>query len=342
MLTLALENYPSVSVSDCELKREGRSYTVDTLEYFRKLYPEDELYFVMGTDMLKTLPHWYRADRIMQLAVLLGISRGENDDQLVKEYAEDIERLGGKCLLINCKPYPVSSTEIRDGILSDRAKSALPEKVYDYILEHRLYQNMETYPLTDEQIDEYKSYIKSNLSEKRCHHSLCVAKEAVLLARKFGCDENKALVCGLLHDVCKELPYDEQLKLAQRSGYEISDAEMSGPKTYHGIAAVTLLKEKFGILDPDMLNAVRYHTVARGSMSLLEKIVYMADLISEERTYPDVERVRNVTRSDIDLGMYEAMSYSIQNSLNMKRMIPHSTLDAYNEYVVYYHYLDEK
>lgn len=342
MLALAFEDIPNVTVSDCELTRDGRSYTVDTLEYFSKLYPNDELYFVMGTDMLKTLPNWHRADRIMQLATLLGVSRDDNDDLIISDYAENIRRSGGRCEIVKCMPYPISSTEIRENISSDIAKNALPEKVYKYICEHRLYQKQDAYPLTDEQIAEYKNYITEHLSQKRCHHSMCVAKEAVNLAQIFGCDKNKALVCGLLHDVCKEIPYDEQLMLAKRSGYEISEAELSGPKTYHGIAAVTLIKEKFGISDEDILNAIRYHTVARGNMSLLEKIVYMADLISEERSYPDVERVRAVTRADIDLGMYEAMSFSIKNSLDLKRMIPHSTLEAYNEYVVYYQYTGAK
>lgn len=342
MLTLAFENIPNVTVSDCELTRKGRSYTVDTLEYFSELYPNDDLYFVMGTDMLQTLPNWHRSDRIMQLATLLGVSRDNNDEKLIAEYCEAIKRAGGRCELIKCQPYPISSTEIRENISADIAKNALPEKVYKYICEHRLYQKQDAYPLTEEQLAEYEAYIKAHLSEKRYHHSLCVAKEAVYLARRFACDENKALVAGLLHDVCKEISYDEQLELARRSGYEISEAELSGPKTYHGIAAVTLVKERFGIVDQDILNAIRFHTVARGNMSLLEKIIYMADLTSEERSYPDVERVRNINRSDIDLGMYEAMSFSINNSLNMKRMIPHSTLDAYNEYVIYYQYTGAK
>lgn len=195
--------------------------------------------------------------------------------------------------------------------------------------------NFEVYTMLDPNlITEYKTYLESNLSAKRYHHSLCVADEALKLAKAYGADEDKAYICGLLHDICKEISTDEQLDLMSRSEFEISETELRAPKTYHGIAAAVFVKEHYGITDRDMLLAIRYHTVARAGMSLLEKIIYMADLVSADRTYKDVALIREITYADLNRGMYEAMRFSLEDSISRVRTIPQSTLDAYNEYTL--------
>ncbi len=181
---------------------------------------------------------------------------------------------------------------------------------------------------------EYKTYLEKTLSQKRYEHSLYVADEALKLARRFGADEEKCYLSGLLHDICKEISYDEQRELMSRSQFEISPTERIAPKTYHGIAAAVFIKEKFGIFDEEILSAIRYHTVAKGKMSLVEKILYMADLISFDRVYDDVDYIRACTYEDIDRGMYEAMKFSVNYSVEHKRTIPQSTLEAYNEYTL--------
>ncbi len=342
MCRLAVEGINGVSVSDYEINKQGRSYTVDTLEYFKAQDPNDQLYFVMGTDMLKTLLSWYNSSRILELATILGISRDDDDADQVAKYTKDICDAGGRCLTLKCTPIEVSSTEIRNGIDKEEVKALLPKKVYDYIKAHNLYADGDQASINEALAGEYKAYLKEQLSQKRYDHSICVADEAVKLAKRFGGDVSKAYYCGLLHDCCKELSYDEQRDIMLRWNKEISSVELNAPKTFHAIAGAVVAKENFGITDDDMLAAMRYHTVARGGMSLLEKIIYMADLISADRTYKDVERIREVTYSDLDMGMYEAMKFSLEDSTSKIRTIPHSTLDAYNEYTIYANYKDKK
>ncbi len=342
MCRLAVDDIANVTVSDYEMQKEGRSYTVHTLEHFKELYPDDELYFVMGTDMLKTLPSWYNSDRIMELATILGISRDDDDADLVSEYAGKISSYGGRCVILSCTPVEVSSTQIREGIDTDEVRALLPAKVYEYIKAHDLYTDGDEQGINEALAAEYKSYLKTQLSDKRYNHSICVADEAVKLAKRFGADITKAYYCGLLHDVCKELSYDDQREIMLRWQGEISSVELNAPKTYHAIAGAVVANERFNITDEEMLNAIRYHTVARGSMTLLEKILYMADLISADRKYEDVERIREVTYSDLDMGMYEAMKFSLEDSVGLVRTIPHSTLDAYNEYTIYANYVTGK
>ncbi len=142
MLNLALCDFGNVTVSDYEMLNEGKSYTVLTLEHLHSLYPNDELYFVMGSDMLFSFLKWFRPERIMELATLVGICRSESSRQRDKESADKIIAAGGKCILINCPAVEVSSTEVRERIKSGEAVSdVLPQKVADYIKERGLYIN---------------------------------------------------------------------------------------------------------------------------------------------------------------------------------------------------------
>ena len=154
-----------------------------------------------------------------------------------------------------------------------------------------------------------------------------------MLAYLNGYDIDKAYFAGLMHDCCKELPRESQLELVKRSRFEVTDVELEAPKTHHGIAAEVYLRENFGVKDDEILSAVRYHTVGRGGMGMLDKIVYMADLISAERDYSDVSVIRADTRRDIDEGLSEALKFSIRDSVSKARAIPHLTFEAYNDAV---------
>ncbi len=330
MCRIAASIYENVSVSDFEIKSEGKSYTVTTMEHLKSIYPDDELYFVMGSDMLLTFLSWYKPDRIMELCTLVCVCRSESDRKSAEESAERIREAGGRCILIDCEAVEASSTEVRaDLIAYNSSFGRIPDAVESYILENKLYNFDKT------KYNSYREYLERNLSEKRFNHSLNVADEALKLAVLYNCDREKAYFAGLVHDICKEIPIEEQYALTMRSPLDVTDVELHAPKTYHGIAGSVFLEEHFGVTDPDILSAVRYHTVAKGGMNLLEKIIYMADLISKERKYPDVEYYRDCTHKDLDLGLYEAMKFSIEDSISKTRTIPTLTLDAYNEYTLY-------
>ncbi|MCD7890050.1 MAG: nicotinate-nucleotide adenylyltransferase [Oscillospiraceae bacterium] len=330
MCRLVASQYPSVEVSDFEIKSEGKSYTVNTMEHLHSIYPDDELYFVMGSDMLNTFLTWVKPDRIMELCTLVCVCRSESDRKQSEAKAEEIRTCGGRCNLIDCEAVEASSTEIRaDLIAYNTSFGRIPESVEHYILENGLYNFDKT------KYNSYREYLEGILSEKRFNHSLNVADEALKLAVLNDCDREKAYFAGLVHDICKEIPIEEQYELVLRCPLNVTEVELHAPKTYHGIAGSVFLKEHFGITDPDILSAVRYHTVAKGGMNLLEKIIYMADLISKERHYQDVEYYRDVTHKDLDLGLYEAMKFSIEDSISKTRTIPTLTLDAYNEYTLY-------
>ncbi len=182
-------------------------------------------------------------------------------------------------------------------------------------------------------IGQYKDYLKNNLSKKRYTHSVNVAASAVKLARQYGADEDKAYVAGLLHDVCKEIPAEEQLALVNKSDLNVSVYEKQTVALFHAIAGSVFVEEHFGIHDPEIINAIRYHTVACGNMSKLSQVIYLADLISEDRDYKDVKKMRKYAEQSLEKAMLEALKFSIADSVGKENTIPLSTLECYNDFV---------
>lgn len=189
------------------------------------------------------------------------------------------------------------------------------------------------------ELNKYKDYLKANLSKKRYTHSLNVASMSRELAELYGEDKEKAYFAGLIHDIAKELPKDKQFELAARCELDVTEIELKSTPLLHAIAGAQLLIEKFGMrieTDREVLDAVRYHTVGAAGMTKLAKIVYLADLTSEDRDYKDVKKYRKYAHTSLEKGMYEALRYSIADSACKGNTIPLSTLEAYNEIVLNY------
>lgn len=172
------------------------------------------------------------------------------------------------------------------------------------------------------------------LSKKRYQHSLNVAEEARKLAEQYEYpDPDKAYLTGLLHDICKEIPKEEQLAMVKASALDVTDVELVTPPLYHAIAGSWYSEQVLHIADKDMLNAIRYHTVGRAGMSRLEEIIYLADLVSADRDYKDVNKMRKTAYQSIDKAMLEALKFSITDVVGKGSMIPKHTIEAYNQYI---------
>ncbi len=181
-------------------------------------------------------------------------------------------------------------------------------------------------------VEEIKTLLKKRLSKKRFNHSLGVADAAYRLAEQCGEDTERAYLAGLLHDICKEDDQEEQLALALKGNMDLSGAELSSKALWHGPAGAYYIKTELGITDREILYAVRYHTIGRPGMSKLEEIVYLADLISEDRDYKDVDKLRKLAFTDFSKAMYEAICYSVMTAVKKQNYIPEGTLELYNQY----------
>lgn len=192
--------------------------------------------------------------------------------------------------------------------------------------------------VSDCRIDEYYSkkehyidIIKSRLLEKRFIHSLNVAKEAVRLAKRYGENEKKAELAGLLHDVMKNTDPKEQLAYMLDKKLALTELELSSEKLWHAMSGACFIKYDLKIDDCDITNSVRYHTTARADMSLLEKIIYLADFTSEERDYNGVENMRRAVDISLELALTEALKFSIADLAERELAIHPDTLAAFNE-----------
>ncbi len=178
---------------------------------------------------------------------------------------------------------------------------------------------------------EFVEEIKKKLSEYRFYHSLNVADEAKRLALKYGADAEKAFTAGLVHDIMKDTPKPEQLKMFEKYGVKLTPVETVSPKIWHAVCGELFLRNEMNVTDGEILRAVRYHTTARADMSLLEKVLYVADYTSIERDYDDVDVMREKADRDLDEAILYGLQYTIDEMVKEGRPVHPDSLDAYNE-----------
>ncbi|MGN1320182.1 MAG: bis(5'-nucleosyl)-tetraphosphatase (symmetrical) YqeK [Acutalibacteraceae bacterium] len=178
---------------------------------------------------------------------------------------------------------------------------------------------------------EYKAILEKRLNPKRYHHSLCVADEALRLAKKYGCDTKKAYLAGLLHDITKNATQEEHLHIFDKFDIMLDSVEKNAEKLWHAISGAAYIEYELGITDKDIITAVRYHTTAREGMSLLEKILYLADYTSADRDYDDVDIMRQKVEISIDAAMDYALTYTINDLVERRKLLHLDTVKAYNE-----------
>lgn len=176
----------------------------------------------------------------------------------------------------------------------------------------------------------YQQQIKDRLSEKRYLHSLNVAQSAVLLARQYGADEKKAYTAGLVHDILKDDPKEKLLGYIKENMPNADPVLLSQSALWHSVAGAIYLEKSLRVDDPDIIAAVRYHTSGRENMTLLEKVVFVADFISADRTYPGVEEMRELARQSLDKTIEEGLNFTIRELCDRRQPIYIDTIQAYN------------
>lgn len=179
-----------------------------------------------------------------------------------------------------------------------------------------------------------KAILQKRLNEKRYYHSLCVADEAKRLAEKYGGDSEKSYLAGLLHDITKNAPDEEHLQIFKEFGIILSDVEQNAKKLWHAMSGALYVKNILEINDPEIIDAIRYHTTAKADMSLPAKILYLADFTSKDRDYEDVDVIREYVDESLEKAFVYALEYSIVDLVNQGRAIHPDTVQAYNQAVL--------
>ena len=284
MLKLAFSGIDGVEISAYELEKGGVSYTYETILYFKSVYPNATLYYLMGSDMLENFPTWKNPKIICDNANLVLTSRlgtGFNDNKLIKT----INTLYGvNVIKVSYVGSDVSSTMVRTFFkLGLSLDNLVVEKVGNYITKNNLYPPS----------DEY-NYVKNALTEKRRKHTAMVIITALKLCKMVGVDKKTAELSALLHDVAKYKTPEDFI------GFTV-DNDVP-PSVMHQFLGAYIVENVLKIKDIEVINAVKYHTTGRPNMSATEKLIFIADLIEPTRTFPGVEKLRQAVFNDFESG----------------------------------------
>ncbi len=299
MCRLALAHLDKAEVSDYEIAKGGMSYTYLTCKHFKESYPDAEIFWIVGTDMLRDFPTWKNPQEILSYVTLAVCGRNESGEWIEKEQEEFFRLFGKRFAYLSYNGRDVSSTKVR--ILAGAGmplSGALPLSVEEYIRENGLYK----IPFADKALDLE--------SPQRRAHSLRVAELAAKRAVKLQIPEKQAIEAALLHDCGKNLPMDSPYL----EGFVLPTEWGEVPQeVVHQFAGAFILEKHFGITDEEILNAVRYHTSGRPNMGRLEKLIFLADMLEPRRDYDCVEMLRELFWKDIDecleRALFEALKF---------------------------------
>ena len=318
-----------VRTLDLELKREGRSYTAETLRQLHQQYPEDELWLLMGTDMFLTLQAWREPGEILSLAGIAAFGRTEEDtEELFSVQRDYLYRtyLQARIFTLTIPGVvDVSSTELRTMLARGEGGNLLPPAVYGYILREGLYDtraDLKHLPLRT-----LRPVALSYLKHKRIPHVLGTEQEAIRLAERYGADVEKARVAALLHDCTKRLDMEEQLALCRQYGTRLDALEQQALKLLHAKTGAAIARDVFGV-DDEIYRAIWWHTTGHAGMTLLEKIMYLADYIEPSRDFPGVDKLRAVCYKDLDEGLLMGLEMTIEEMTSMGNPVHHATIEA--------------
>jgi len=329
ILQLAAEDLPFAEVEDLELRREGASYTVDTLRVLKQRYPEDDLFLCMGTDMFETFAEWYCPDEICTMATIVMAHRVERDEGKLDELTASFRaRFGCEPILIPNDFLEISSSTVRRLLIVGGAEEFLQPQVLHYICERGLFgvgRNRKNLPY-----DELRKESLALHMEKRVPHVIGCSETAVALAKTHGANVEDAARAGILHDITKALGGREQLRLCEIYGMITDDFERQYTKLLHAPTAAAVAKYVFGENDA-VCEAIRWHTSGRAGMSTLEKIIYVADYMEPNRDFPGVEELRRLAFTDLDAAMCMGLELTMEHLKRQGQPMGKASLDAWED-----------
>ena len=330
MLKLALENESDFEVNEYEINKSEKSYTSETVRYFKEKNPYAEIYLIIGSDEFIEIETWHDMINLLENCILIVALRPDFDNKnFLLDYLRRIKRkYSSNVFLFEVNAQNISSELIRNRILLNKNIDFLvPKKVCEYIKQKDLYRHS-----LKINTDAIKKFLIKTLSPRRFIHSVCVANIAVDLAKRYNGDIFKAYVGGLLHDCAKEIPNNEKIRMCDYYGIEIDKILMMQPDLLHQFLGASLAYSVFYIRDVDILNAVRYHTTGRQNMSLLEKIIYLADYTEPNRIHENVKYIRKLVYEDLDRALAYCLKITLDENKKRNRMIYSLSNEAFEFY----------
>lgn len=332
MVNRAIKPYPQLQVCDIEIHKTTPCYSWETLKALHRQYGDAvQFFFLMGEDSLDNFAHWRKPETICKYADVLVARRPGSTDQCFSEkLAAYANKYGNRFLEIKQNEADVSSTDLRQKIYDGKDVShLLPESVRDYIAEYHLYQKR--YSLKD--ISTIKKVLKKNLNSDRYSHTIGVMHTAANLAFRYEYPYENAMVAGLLHDCAKCLTDEERVRICKKHDIPMTEVEKRHPHLLHGKVGAFLAEEIYGVTDASIRHAIAIHTTGCAAMSLLDKIIFVADYIEPKRNKaPRLDVIRKMAYIDLE----QCVLMILEDMLGYLSLHPDSMDDTTRETFEYY------
>ncbi len=326
MLRIGAAGIPCAQADDLELRRQGPSYTYLTILELRQRYPDARLIFIMGTDMFLSFDTWKNPDMITANAALAVLYRGEKGEKAaIDAQKAKMEERGVEVHLVENEVTAISSTQLRRMIAFRCGDPFLPEGVGTYITANGLYDS--TADFKNLPMEELESVVVRLLNPNRVAHVLGCRDTAVDLAKRWGADGNDAARAGILHDITKALDGPLQLTLCAEYGTILDTFSQKYPKTLHALTGALVAERIFGE-NKAVVEAIRHHTTGKANMSLLEKIIYIADYMEPNRTLPYVEELRRLAYTDLDAAVKMGLEKTLEHLARLGDEVSPATQEA--------------
>ena len=311
MLRIAAADCQKAEVSDIELNRGGVSYTFQTVSELKERYPDAELILLMGSDMFLCFDQWKQPDDILKNVELGVFYRGSKGEKTaVAENKAKLEQRGAKICLVENDIVDISSTQLRRMLAFHCARPFLSPGVAAYIREHGLYDvnaQWKNLPMA-----ELEQVVIRLLNPNRVAHVLGCRDTAVALAKRWGADVTDAARAGILHDITKALDGPLQLTVCAEYGKILGEFSRKYPRTLHALTGSMVAERIFGENEA-VVSAIRSHTTGKADMNLLETIIYVADYMEPNRSFPGVEELRELAFSNLTAALKLGLEMTLEH-----------------------------
>jgi len=311
-------------VSNIEVTNLEPSFTIETVSVIGRIYPDAELFLLLGTDIYLTLETWKDYVALLGIVTLAVFSRGNDDVQRIRDYASLIEeRYGATTKMVMNTVVPISSSGLRDMLPKRGGLGYINDTNYSYIIKNGLYGARADWNWLRE-----RAY--SMLSPSRIQHVTATETAALSLARRWGVDLDDAREASILHDITKKFGLEAHMRVFEDYGFAVGALRLSEEKLLHAKTGALLAKAVFGVSD-EVENAIKWHTTGRAGMSTLEKVLYLADYIEATRDFPGVEELRRAAYESLGDAMAMGLEMTIADVTARGIHPDQATIDALND-----------
>lgn len=305
----------NIVFDDFEFKKQRKVYTFETVKYIKQKYPKAEIFILVGTDCALTLHAWKNAEYNFKNATfVVGLRQGFK-----------MPKAQYKAIILKDILPKISSTSLRLQImLNGKTPKIMPPEIAEIINKNSLYGL------------DIHTWLKEHLKAPRFNHTLAVAGEAAALAQKYNVNPAAAALAGLLHDSGKSLTKEQMVSYAKKYKLQVEDFEQlcqNAPSLLHANISAHLAKTLFKVEDEDILQAIARHTLGASEMTVLDKILMIADMCAKGRRPNDIKLIKAALKKSLDEGLLVAEKVKMLYTVHTEKWLAPQGIRLWNETV---------